>query len=145
MGRQTDAQRQTYIHNFARTLMGQLGITAATYEPCLEATNIHDTIDAKCRARIAYALIKAGFTMEIHHVLEAQSDNVIGRLAMAAPGFLPNNGGLIGTMTIESILNFAYTQSSFEFAGRITVFRIAFGGIIAAMADNIYLDLRKSK
>lgn len=145
MGRQTEAQRQKYIRNYARTLKGQLGINSIDYEPCLWHTNIHQLDAAPCCSRIVAQMLKEGCHVQIDSRLVNQSDEVVCRLAMSAPG---RNERKIqtGAMITEHVFG---RNQVLEFdtrgTGKIMVYKIALAGVIATMAETIYSDLKKNK
>jgi hypothetical protein len=139
MGCQTYEQRARYIRNFARTLMGQLGIKPADYEGSLWGENAHEASEEFCTSRIARRVNKSYFG-PIFEKLENASDEVVGKVAMCAPG-TPEPGVRVGIADLRDALNLE--RVNLKLGGRSLILYIAAGSLIAAITDNILFDLTR--
>lgn len=131
MGKETTASRNQYIHNYARTLAGQLHIKSRGF-----------TDDFNVLA-IAEKLYR-GYSGRIHrdHIWKLD-DAAVGRLACCGTGDFarsPRPG-----VTVEQIVAFRHEEERVETLirkeSRDFVETLACYSIIAAMADNIWSDV----
>jgi hypothetical protein len=70
------------------------------------------------------------------------SDEVIGRIAMSASGTV-EEGNTLGGANLRSGLG--QHDVDLKLSGRLLIPQIAAGAIVAAMADNIYADLMRTR
>lgn len=90
-------------------------------------------------------MLKEGFHVQIDSHLLNQSDEVISRLAMSAPGQNERNAQT-GAMSTGRVFDRRQgLEIDTRHTGKIMVYRIALAGVIATMAENIYSDLKKNR
>jgi hypothetical protein len=145
MGRKVrEADRQGYIHNYARTLLGQ----------------IKDQIPVRTLVHYDSAI---GVANHMYHEpsiwrvvlgkLDEEKDETLGRLACAGlPGKSPGNiADTFDTIRLHQVSNSALFSPkvpkwfNIKKRGRELVLYLAAQAVFAAMADNIYADMKKVK
>lgn len=124
------SNRQKYIHDFARTAMGQLGIRSLDYR---KENSVAD---------VAHALAKDHWITVIGHLSWHHSDATCGTLAACGIGYdvsslAEEKGGV-------SMLEVAGERWLDEkYSGRLLLVRVATAAILAAMVENIWADLNR--
>lgn len=127
--------RQRYVHNFAATLAGQIGMRWKELEK--EFENKQSPIE------IAQWLLKSKYAQEIYMRLDNQSDELLGKLVVGGVGESDRSWPRNGVAMFEVYGGEHWLSGKDD--GESLALRIASVAVIAAMADNIWADLEKKK
>lgn len=128
MGKRTFKQRDKYIHNFARTLMGRYCLTPGL-------------IQGTSRDNVLNEIWCWGSTRVILSLLEKQSDEVLGRLAACGIEKSDNSLGRV-RVSLDEISNRAWLTTGNS--GYDRLYRLAVCAVFAAIVDNLYDDIGKA-
>ena len=122
-------------------MMRRRQMNSADFNRCLFSTTISETGTVRCRMRIASQVRNTHWDTILEEVL-SYSDEVIGRIAMSASGTV-EEGNTLGGANLRSGLG--QHDVDLKLSGRLLIPQIAAGAIVAAMADNIYADLMRTR
>lgn len=136
MGKATRNSRNEYIHNFARTCQGQLGIRSSSFYDYEEAESL------------AMDLHRRGILIRVSSHLENQDrgDDFYGRLACCGVGSARRPGSrmtidLLGKINTDQDHWLSFFEDQDGFAA---VRALAAYAVVAAMVDNILADNQKA-
>ena len=129
-------KRREYIHNYARNLMGKLGIKYESFSSEQSAVDIARLLFKQC-GRDVYATI------------DNENDEVQGALSLCGAGSeevknhsLPHLGE--PEVAMFQCFEGPHWLSGIDHGGAL-ILRIASVAVIAAMADNIWKELKKAR
>jgi len=126
MGPQTAEERQKYLHNFARTLAGQLGLQTRPF--------VHYKSAAQIAQKILY-----DHNARVWERVNTLSDETIGKLACGG-----NNASEVNRVSFQDVHEGrVWLQQDYPGLGIVRV--VAVTSIIAAIADNFWTDIQKQK
>lgn len=145
-GKSPRQRRNGYIHKYARTLAGQLHISAieAAFWNCQSAVDVVKVLMLYGKSITAFYILKIVGNMV------SLSDSKLGELAACGVGVDPSNdpnswGDMPGGITLAEVIKLDLAPFDPTHAGRHNLVKLASYAIVAAMADNFWSDLQKRR
>lgn len=125
------SNRQKYIHDFARTTMGQLGIRSLNFRK-------EDSV-----GHVARKLGREYWLTTMVHLQQRHSDTTHGNLAACGLGEDACYLAEPKTEGVKMCEVVGVDWLNAKYSGRLIMVRTASAALLAAMADNIWADLNR--